>query len=129
MILIFIIGIILGYSISIKSLDYQAAKNQQDQQQELSHESHESVEQDSSMSMSDMMADMTASLEGKQGDAFDQVFIKEMIVHHEGAVAMAELALTQAGRQEIKDLANAIITAQNTEIAQMKEWLKSWYTN
>jgi uncharacterized protein (DUF305 family) len=81
------------------------------------------------MSMSDMMGDMTASLEGKQGDAFDQEFIKEMIVHHEGAVAMAELALTQAGRQEIKDLANAIITAQNTEIAQMKEWLKNWYTN
>ena len=50
-----------------------------------------------------------------------------MIVHHEGAVEMANLALTSAKHQEIKDLAKAIISAQNTEIASMKGWLKTWY--
>lgn len=81
------------------------------------------------MSMSDMMASMNAELEGKTGDAFDQAFIIEMIMHHEGAVEMAQLALTNAKHQEIKDLANAIITAQDKEIADMKGWQKAWYNN
>ncbi len=79
------------------------------------------------MDMSHMMMDMNAALRGKTGDEFDQAFLSEMIVHHEGAVEMAKLALTSAKHQEIKDLASAIISAQNTEISSMKGWLKSWY--
>ncbi len=79
------------------------------------------------MSMADMMSSMNAELEGKTGDDFDNAFITEMIVHHQGAVEMARLALTNAKHQEIKDLANAIITAQNKEIADMRAWQKAWY--
>lgn len=74
------------------------------------------------------MDSMLAALEGKTGDAFDEAFIREMIVHHEGAVAMAERALVSAKHEELKALATAIIAAQNAEIAQMKEWLGAWYT-
>ncbi len=81
-----------------------------------------------SMDMASMMADMNAALAGKTGDEFDRAFLAEMIVHHEGAVEMAQLALTNAKRQEIKDLSQAIISAQNTEIAQMKGWLTQWYS-
>jgi uncharacterized protein (DUF305 family) len=81
----------------------------------------------SKMSMQDMMRDMAASLEGKTGDEFDRAFLEEMIVHHEGAVLMAEAALQNAERQEIKDLSVAIIAAQNREIADMKSWLSTWY--
>jgi uncharacterized protein (DUF305 family) len=77
--------------------------------------------------MQGMMADMSASLRGKSGDDFDKVFLGEMIVHHQGAVEMAQLALTSAKHQEIKDLATAIIAAQNKEIADMMSWSKSWY--
>lgn len=80
-------------------------------------------------SMADMMHDMNAALEGKTGDEFDRAFLTEMIVHHEGAVVMAEAALRDAKHKEIKDLAGAIISAQNKEIADMKSWLKSWYNN
>jgi uncharacterized protein (DUF305 family) len=58
---------------------------------------------------------------------YDAAFIDAMIVHHEGAIVMANQALEQAERQEIKDLANAIIIAQEAEIAQMKEWRLAWY--
>lgn len=77
--------------------------------------------------MSDMMHDMNANLAGKTGDAFDQAFLEDMIIHHQGAVDMATAALRDAKHQEIKDLANAIISAQNKEIADMKSWLDTWY--
>ena len=80
-----------------------------------------------SSGMAQMMIDMNVGLIGKNGDEFDKAFLSEMIVHHEGAVQMAQLALKNAKHQEIKDLANAIIIAQTNEIAQMKEWEKSWY--
>lgn len=82
---------------------------------------------DESMSMDDMMKSMNAELKGKSGDAFDDAFLKEMVIHHEGAVEMAELALINAKHQEIKDLASEIIEAQKKEIAEMKAWQKSWY--
>lgn len=82
---------------------------------------------DDHMSMKDMMTNMNAELEGKTGDAFDQAFLREMIVHHQGAVEMAVLALTNAKHQEIKDLAKGIIAAQNKEIADMKAWQESWF--
>ncbi|MCX6703813.1 MAG: DUF305 domain-containing protein [Candidatus Zambryskibacteria bacterium] len=82
---------------------------------------------DERMSMSQMMTDMNATLIGKTGDDFDKAFLTKMIVHHEGAVEMAQLALQNAKHQEIKDLAQEIIKAQNTEIVSMKSWLKNWY--
>lgn len=77
--------------------------------------------------MQDMMTDMNSGLVGKNGDDFDKAFLGEMIVHHQGAVQMAQLALTNANHKEIKDLANAIINAQNKEIETMLGWSKAWY--
>lgn len=82
-----------------------------------------------SMDMGDAMSGMMSGLSGKTGDAFDKAFIDEMIEHHEGAVAMAQAALQNAKHQEIKDMANAIISAQTKEINQMKVWRTSWYGN
>lgn len=79
------------------------------------------------MDMDDAMNAMNAGLREKTGDEFDKAFLSEMIIHHEGAVEMAQAALTNAKHQEIKDLANEIITAQNKEINEMKAWQKDWY--
>lgn len=83
----------------------------------------------SQMGMGDAMSGMMQGLEGKTGDAFDQAFLSEMIMHHEGAVQMAEAALGNAKHEEIKAMANAIISAQTTEIQQMEDWQRSWYGN
>ncbi len=79
------------------------------------------------MGMGGAMDDMMAGLQGKTGDQFDQAFLSEMIMHHQGAVAMAQAALQNAKHQEIKDMAKAIISAQTSEISQMQMWGKSWY--
>lgn len=73
------------------------------------------------------MKGMMSGLEGKTGDEFDRAFLSEMIIHHEGAVDMAEAALSSAKHSEIKEMANAIIAAQTTEIKQMKAWMSAWY--
>ncbi len=72
------------------------------------------------------MSQMTQALTGKSGDNFDAEFISEMTGHHEGAIDMANLALTNAKHPEVKKLARNIIAAQTSEIAQMKNWQKDW---
>jgi uncharacterized protein (DUF305 family) len=79
--------------------------------------------------MSDTMGGMMAGLEGKKGDDFDKAFIEEMIVHHEGAVSMAEALLANTSRPELQQLGNDIISAQTREIDMMRSWLRDWYAN
>jgi uncharacterized protein (DUF305 family) len=75
---------------------------------------------------SNSMSDMMASLEGKKGEEFDKSFLSSMIVHHQDAVEMSKAAQTDAERQEIKDLADDIIKAQESEIEMMQQWQKDW---
>ena len=82
---------------------------------------------DEVMSMSGMMDGMMAELDGKTGDEFDKAFLSEMIIHHEGAVDMANAVLENSKRPELLNLAKDIIKAQTSEIAQMKTWLADWY--
>ncbi len=78
------------------------------------------------MGMESSMTDMMTSLEGRTGDEFDRNFLESMIVHHEGAIEMANLAVKSAKHTEIKTLANDIISAQTKEINQMKSWQQTW---
>ncbi|MEH1839634.1 MAG: DUF305 domain-containing protein [Nostoc sp.] len=77
---------------------------------------------------SDQMKTMMMSQDLGAADAeFDLRFINAMIPHHEGAVIMAKDVLSKSKRPEIKQLAQQIIKAQNTEIKEMQQWRKSWY--
>ena len=72
------------------------------------------------------MSEMSDDLADKTGDDFDAAFITAMIEHHEGAIDMAKLAETRAEHDEIKQLSQDIITAQEGEIAEMKQWQQDW---
>lgn len=72
------------------------------------------------------MEDMSADLRDKTGDEYDKAFIASMIAHHEGAVEMAQLSARNAKHDEIKQLSSAIISAQQKEITQMKQWQMDW---
>ena len=71
------------------------------------------------MSMDDMgMAGDPATLTSSGN--VDADFASMMIVHHDGAIAMAQMAPERSKREEIRTLAQAIIAAQEDEIATMK---------
>ncbi len=72
------------------------------------------------------MVEMMNKLKGLTGEAYDEEFLKQMILHHEQAIEMSVDADTNAKRQEVKDLAAGVIKTQTAEIKQMKQWQKEW---
>jgi uncharacterized protein (DUF305 family) len=57
----------------------------------------------------------------ENGEYSDERFIDAMVPHHQGAVEMAEVALENAEHEEVKGLAEDIVTAQEAEIEQLKQ--------
>jgi uncharacterized protein (DUF305 family) len=86
------------------------------------HGSHGGSANDMSMNM----MNMGDELNGLSGTEFDKKFLELMIEHHQQAIDMSKYANTNASHQEIKDLAKAVISAQQSEITKMKQWQKDW---
>jgi len=55
----------------------------------------------------------------------DVDFVKGMIAHHQGAVDMAKVQLNYGKDPEMRKLAENIISSQEVEIKEMKEWLNT----
>jgi uncharacterized protein (DUF305 family) len=65
-------------------------------------------------------ADMSALREA-DGATAGRLFLEQMVVHHQGAVEMAEAALDAAEDPEVKALAEQVVEDQKAEIAEMQE--------
>jgi uncharacterized protein (DUF305 family) len=56
----------------------------------------------------------------ENGKYSDRAFIDSMVPHHQGAIAMAEVALDNAEHEEINELSQNIISSQQAEIEELK---------
>ena len=82
----------------------------------------------SGMSGMSSMAHMATDIEAlKTATPFDLAFLDAMIPHHAGAVQMAQHCAEKSLHSEVKALAANIISEQEKEIAQMREWRAAWY--
>jgi uncharacterized protein (DUF305 family) len=68
---------------------------------------------------------MMRDLSKLSGAALDKVFLEDMIMHHMGAIMMAESVQPYIENQEITDLTKAIKETQAAEITLMKQLIAS----
>ena len=78
-------------------------------------------------SMEDMEGMMSAeemdSMAAMTGGEFDAVWLEMMIAHHEGAISQSETVKSKGSNPDVRSLADAIIVAQEAEIAEMLDLL------
>lgn len=60
-------------------------------------------------------------------DPFDRAFVDMMVPHHQGAITMAKVELEKGSHPELKQLAKAIIEAQQREIDEMNDFREREY--
>ena len=56
----------------------------------------------------------------QNGKYSDRRFIDAMVPHHQGAIAMAQVALKNAEHEQIKELSRNIVSTQQAEIEELK---------
>ncbi len=92
--------------------------------QQLADENVEIGELGLSASMMGMNMDDSMLMRSKK---FDRAFIDMMIQHHRGAIRMARVELAEGKDPQLRELAQAIIRDQSTEIEEMNAWRMAWY--
>ena len=79
------------------------------------------------------MSSMDGMMSGEQMDEmasmmraeFDQVWLRMMVAHHEGAISQSETVKADGASADVRALADQIITAQQAEITEMQALITS----
>lgn len=74
-----------------------------------------------------MQSMMSGEVLGDPAEPFDLRFLDQMVPHHQMAVHSAQMMIANSERPELRDLAQRIISAQQTEIDQMSQWRAAWF--
>ncbi|MFF2509316.1 DUF305 domain-containing protein [Streptomyces sp. NPDC058067] len=61
------------------------------------------------------------TLRAARGAAFDELFLKLMITHHQGAVTMATDVLSEGNNVQVEEMANDVVAQQTSEIGRMRK--------
>ena len=78
------------------------------------------------MAMPGMMSDaQMQQLTAATGADFDRLFLELMIVHHQGAIEMADTQIAEGSNPAALALAESIKTSQTAEIAEMQQLLQT----
>lgn len=123
-----IAGLILGYLFGGNTMmSNRGFVSNDSTYEEMGEHMYEDELIDEDGAMIHAMDEMMLGFRGKTGEAYEEAFLRGMIVHHIGAVNMAEELLEQTDRPELVELANNIIKTQSEEVDMMKGWLGTWF--
>ena len=132
-----IVGLIIGYFFGSNAMPHRGFLSTDSMYEEM--EEHMDDEMGKHMygdeiidrdgAMMHAMDEMMLGFRGKTGEEYEEAFLRGMIVHHLGAVRMAEELLEHTERPELKAFAQDIIDVQSEEVGTMKEWLEAWFNN
>lgn len=71
-----------------------------------------------------LMPAATPAIAKTRANATDRAFVREMTPHHQMAVEMAEMAKMHGEHRRIRVLSTKVVSAQSTEIAQLRRIAK-----
>jgi uncharacterized protein (DUF305 family) len=126
-----VVGLSVGYAFGISVMPHRGFMGGFTDGKAMYEEMEEHMYEDSEIrgdgAMMHAMDEMMLGFRGKSGAQFEEAFLRGMIVHHLGAIEMAEQLLEETERPELLEMANAIIDAQTTEVNMMRGWLETWF--
>jgi uncharacterized protein (DUF305 family) len=70
-----------------------------------------------------MAADEMQALADAPAGSFDALWIRMMVEHHQGAIAMAQEVQDDGSAAEVAELAADIESAQRAEVKDLQRWL------
>ncbi len=65
---------------------------------------------------------LQASMAAASGHTPEESYAARMIAHHEGAIAMAKVALAESTDPEIRRIAQTTLDTRTTELAELRAW-------
>ena len=120
-----IVGLFIGYTLAPRT----ASNTEEVAETHIEVEEHDEELISGDGMMMHAMEEMTRGFKGKTGEEFEKAFLEMMIVHHIGAIEMAEQLLKETERPELVKMGNDIITVQTDEVNMMKGWLNDWFNS
>lgn len=124
-----IVGLFIGYFFGANTMPHRGFFSNDSMYEEMSEHMYGEKIIDGDGAMMHAMDEMMLGFRGKFGEDYEEAFLRGMIVHHLGAVRMAEELLEQTDRPELRAFAEDIIKVQSQEIETIKGWLETWFSN
>jgi uncharacterized protein (DUF305 family) len=122
-----IVGLLLGYFFGVNTMPHRGSLGDESVYQEMGGHMYGDEIVDNDGAMQHAMDEMMLGFRGLEGEAYEEMFLRGMVVHHIGAIGMAEDLLEQTNRPELIELANNIISSQSNEVEMMRGWLEEWF--
>lgn len=122
-----IFGLFFGYFFGTSTMSHRGFFSDNSMYEEMGEHMFENEITDSDGELQHMMSEMMLIGRGQTGKAYEEAWLRGMIVHHMGAIEMSKELLKQTDRSELVEIANNIIKSQSTEVDKMQGWLKQWF--
>jgi uncharacterized protein (DUF305 family) len=120
LLIVFALGVFFTY-LAFLFLPFVHTKIEKDRTK-MGHKAGGTAQINEADAMKGVMNTMNHDIANENGTEFDKVFLDNMIIHHEGAVSMSEIALKKSKNPDIRALSEEIIEVQKKEIIIMREW-------